>query len=84
MPKVFLNETDKLNSRLVSWVYGQMKIKGIRQSQLAEQMDLSQQMLSYKLKCGSITFKDFIGFVNALDPDINEIEWLVGKTKKGG
>ena len=79
MPKVYLNENDRLNDRLASWVYGQMKLKRITQKQLAEQMDITQQGLSYKLKCRQFSFNDFLTIVDVFDPDQSELVWLVGK-----
>ncbi len=79
MPKVFLSKQDKLNEKLSVWIYGQMQTKGIKQHQLAEQMGMSQQLLHYKLKHKSFSFKDFLFVVEALQPDISDIAWLVGK-----
>lgn len=79
MPKVFLNEKDRLSDRLATWVYGQMKVKRITQKQLAEQLEITQQGLSYKLKVRQFTFSDFITLVDVFEPDASEVAWLVGK-----
>lgn len=78
MPRVYLSEEERLLAKLTSWVYGEMKIQGLSQRQLAEEMNVSQQLLSYKLKNQSFTFKDFLGLVKALKPDTEEILRLVG------
>lgn len=78
MPKVYLNESDRLSARLSAWVYGNMKVQGFSQKQLAERLDMSQQLLSYKLKNRSFTFTEFAGLVKALKPDADEIMKLIG------
>ena len=79
MPKVYLSEKDRLNDRLASGVYGQMKLKRITQKKLAEQMDITQQGLNYKLKVRQFTFSDFITLVDVFEPEPKELAWLVGK-----
>ena len=79
MPKVFLSEKDKLNNRLASWVYGQMKLRSVTQSQLADELQITQQALSYKLKNRQFSFADFVTIVNVFAPDPSELAWLVGK-----
>lgn len=79
MPKVFLSEKDRLSNRLASWVYGQMKVKHISQRQLAEELQITQPALSYKLKAQQFSFSDFVTIVSVLDPDPGELAWLVGR-----
>lgn len=79
MPRVYMSESERLNDRLVTWIIGTMKMKGITQKVLAEEMMVSQQALSVKLKRRSLSFTDFLAAVKVLDPDIEEIAWLVGK-----
>jgi len=78
MPKVYLSENDRLSERLVSWVYGEMKIKKISQRQMADEMEISQQAFSQKLKNHSFSFTDFLTIVRVLKPDTQEIERLLG------
>lgn len=80
MPKVFLSKSDKQNERLTGWVYGRLTREGLTQTKLAEMMGLSQQLLSYKLKTRSFTFGEFVSLIDVLNPDAEEIVWLV----KGG
>lgn len=79
MPRVYMSESERLNDRLVTWIIGTMKMKGITQKVLAEEMMISQAALSVKLKRRSLSFTDFLAAVKVLDPDIEEIAWLVGK-----
>lgn len=79
MPKVYLNEKDRLSDRLASWVYGQMKLKGITQRQLAGELQMTQQALSYKLKAKQFSYGDFITIVDVFAPDLEVLAWLLGK-----
>jgi transcriptional regulator with XRE-family HTH domain len=79
MPKVYLNETEKLNSKLTAWVYGELKVNGISQRELAEELGISQQLLSYRLKNKLISFSDFACFVRVFNADQEEIARLLGK-----
>lgn len=79
MPKVYLNEKEKLSDRLASWVYGQMKNSRVTQGQLAKELDITQQALSYKLRNRSFSYSDFITIVAVFKPDASELAWLVGK-----
>lgn len=82
MPRVFLSETEKLNSRLTAWVYGELKVNGISQRELAEEMGISQQLLSYRLKNKLISFSDFTCFVRVFKPDEKELLRLTGYERK--
>ena len=77
MPKVYLSQTERLNERLSTWLYGQLRARGIRQTQLAGQIGMSQQKFSYKLNKRSFTYKDFLKLIEVLNPDISDIEWLL-------
>ena len=79
MPKVFLSEKDRLSDRLASWVYGQMKLSRVTQKQLADELQITQQALSYKLKNRQFSFADFVTIVSVFAPDPSELAWLVGK-----
>ena len=79
MPKVYLTEKDRVNNRLATWVYGQMKLQGITQKQLARELDITQQALSHKLKTHQFTYADFVTIVGVLAPEPNELAWLVGR-----
>lgn len=79
MPKVYLSENDRLSRRLSSWIYGEMKCRGISQRAMAEEMGISQQALSQKLKANSFSFTDFLDFVRVLEPDVRELNRLIGR-----
>ena len=79
MPKVYLSENDRLKDRLATWVYGQMRLKNISQRVLAEELHITQQGLSYKLKNKQLSYTDFVTFVSVFEPDHDELAWLVGR-----
>jgi len=76
MPKVYLSEQDKLNNRLASWVYGEMKVHGLSQKDLANERGISQPALSQKLQSKSFSYEDVCCFVRVFNPDTQELERL--------
>lgn len=82
MPKVFLSENERLRERFTAWIYGQMKVKGLNQTQLAEKMGLSQQRLNYKLRKRTFTYSDFLNLIDILNPESSEVLWLIGGKDK--
>jgi len=78
MPKVYLNERDRLCSKLARYVYGEMRIRRITQTEMAEKMNISQQALSHKLRTESFGFSDFLFFVKEFEPSQKELLDLVG------
>ena len=79
MPKVYLSENERLSAQLSSWVYGEMKVRGVSQKKMADEMGICQQALSRKLKSHSISFTDLLTFVRVLEPDDREIARLLGR-----
>lgn len=78
MPRVYLTETNKLNSKLIAWVYGQMKVNGISQRVLADELQISQQLLNYRLKHKIVSFSDFTTYIRVFKPDTEEVKQLLG------
>ena len=79
MPRVYLSEKDRISDRFTTWVYGQMKSNHVTQKQLADELQISQQALSYKLKNRQFSFTDFVTIVKIFVTDLNELAWLVGR-----
>lgn len=77
MPKVFLTSCDRLNNKVASWIYGEMRTHGISQRQLASELGISQQLLSYRLKHRIISISDFATFVRLFQPETDEIVRLI-------
>ena len=79
MPKVFLNENQRLNERFVAWIYGEMKCQRIPQRIMAQELEITQSAFSQKLKNRSFTFTDFLTIVRVLKPDTKELDRLLGR-----
>lgn len=77
MPKVLLTETAKLNDRVTAWVFGQMRLKNLSQREVADELQISQQLLSYRLKHRIISISDFATFVRLFQPETDEIVRLI-------
>ena len=78
MPRVCLTKQQKLNKELSAWVYGQMKVRNISQSKMADVIGIKQPSLNYKLKHGSFTFQDLTAIFSELKPDAETLAFLMG------
>ena len=58
MPKVYLTRHQQFNNKLVSLIYGTMKVKHITQAKIAKHLDISQQAFGKKLKNAQFTYWD--------------------------
>lgn len=80
MARVFLSKSQRLCDRLRSWICGELKSKGIHQTEIAEHLGISQQAVSAKLiGKATITYEDFLKMVELLNPDDDDLLWLLGK-----
>lgn len=82
MPKVYLSEKDRLCQKLGSWVYGQMRINRISQAKVADELGVTQQAFSKKLKKCRFTYEDFLTFVKIFNPTQNDLLWLVSYERR--
>lgn len=78
MPKVYLTEKDRLCARLAKWVYGEMRVRRISQTNLAKKMNITQQALSKKLREARFDYTDFVFFVKEFQPDNRELKEIIG------
>lgn len=78
MPLVYLTKEDRLNSRLATYIYGELKIRRMSQESLAKIMGISRQALTQKLRRHSFSFTDFVTVVSVFEPDEKELNRLVG------
>lgn len=78
MPKVYLTEKERLCSRLARWVYGELRVQGMSQQELAEHLGISQQALSAKLKRASFSYSDFVTIVKTLKPSNQDLLHIIG------
>lgn len=70
MPRVYLTKQDQFNRKLVSLIYGTMKVKGITQTMMADKLMISQQAFSKKLKTVQFTYPELVTIFNELElPD---------------
>lgn len=79
MPRVYLSESERLSAKLASWVYGELKIRKIPQRVLADELQISQPALNQKLRSHNFSFADFTVLVRVLQPDLKELEHLLGR-----
>ena len=79
MPRVYLSETDRLCERFVAWAYGEMKRQQIPQKTMAEELEITPSALCQKLKNRSFSLADFLTIIRVLDPDGDDIAWLIGR-----
>ena len=77
MPRVYLTDKERICARLARWVYGELKIRRMSISALAEKMGISHQALSQKLRRESFDFSDFCFFVKEFEPSQKELLYLV-------
>ena len=73
MPKVYLTRHQQFNNKLVSLIYGTMKVKHISQKKMAEKLDISQQAFGKKLKNGQFTYWDLVRIFEALEFEDEQI-----------
>ena len=78
MPKVYITKQEKLNNNLSAWIYGQAKVMGVSQEQMAKAIGISQPSLNRKLKLGRFTFQDLTAVFAILEPDGEELMKLMG------
>ena len=70
MPKVYITKQQKLNNKLVSLIYGTMKVKRIGQAKMADALEISQPAFNRKLKYAQFTFSDLVTVFEKLEiPD---------------
>jgi len=73
MPRVFITKQDKLNSKLVAYIYGTMKVKKIPQRTMAERLGISQPAFAKKLKNCQFAFAELTIIFEVLDTQDEEI-----------
>lgn len=81
MPRVSLKKTEYMTADLYAYIIGQMVTKGITQRELGEELGLSQQVTSSKLRRKALSTKELIATVNYLDIDAATIGQLIGGRK---
>lgn len=82
MPRVYITKQQQMNNRLVSLIYGTMKVQHVTQRQMADKLGISQQAYAKKLKKCQFTFVDLVTIFEVLDMQDEEI-LSVMREKKG-
>lgn len=69
MPKVSLNKIKYKKSDFVRWLAGEMKIKHIRQKEIASWLGVSQYAVSQKMRDCSFSFTDMLMIFQEMETD---------------
>ena len=78
MPKVYLNEKERMCHRLSTWVQGEKKRLKVTDTDLASEHGISQSAMSRKLRVESFDYKDFVFFVQKFKPDDDTLRFIIG------
>ena len=78
MPRVYLNELDRLCHRLASYVQGEKRRLNLSDTDLANKRGISQPAMSRKLRLESFDYKDFVFFVQEFRPDNDTLRYIIG------
>ena len=78
MPKAYITKQQKLNNELCRWLIGEMGVRRMTQRNLAEELGISQQDLSYKIKTCSFKYEDLVGIFRILKPDADKLAQIMG------
>lgn len=73
MPKCYISKQQKLNNRLITLIYGKMKVKRFTQRYMAERLGISQPAFARKLKNCQFTYADLTTIFETLDMQDEEI-----------
>lgn len=78
MARSYITKTDRQKDRIVAYVISELKVRGLRQQDLANYMGISQQALSQKIRRKSFHFEDYVQIVNYFGADEYELRRLAG------
>lgn len=78
MPKVYLSEKDRINSRIAKWIYGELQDREMTQSELAQELGVTQQAISKKLKVKHFLASDLSEFIRIFEPETEQVKFLLG------
>ena len=66
MPRIFMNRKKYKLNDFSKYISGSMRAKGITQKQMADALEVSQQMFSYKLHHLIFTYADLLTMFEVL------------------
>lgn len=81
MPKTYISKQDKLNNDLMVWLTGEMKVKHIRQAEVASALGITQQALSNKIRSTTFRYEEIVALFDMLQPDADTVIRLMGCSK---
>lgn len=77
MPRVHLNRKTYKVKDISGWIVGRMYSMNIHQKQMSEELGISQQAFSKKLKNSNFTYSDLLTIIKVLNPEDEEIVKLL-------
>ena len=80
MPRGAINKPAYLTNDLYAYLIGQMRVRGITQQSLGEQLGLSQQVISGKLKKKQLSTEELIRVLDILEVDGEMLAHLMGRS----
>lgn len=78
MPKVFITQEQKDKELIGRIIKSRMTYQGMKQKDLAKELHISPQALSYMIKHGAVTLADFMAFHRILKFTQEDISKLIG------
>lgn len=82
MPKVYLKETDKILNRIKEFIIGRAKRLNLTQTQIANELGITQQCYSKKLKRLSFSCGELVELLNVLEVSEEDINRLLERRNK--
>lgn len=79
MPRVAANKNKYLVNDLYAYLIGQMKVRGITQSELGEELGVTQQVMSSKLRKKQLSTLELIEVLDILEVDGGMLVKLMGR-----
>lgn len=60
MPRVAIKKKDYIVTDFLKWLRGEMAVRGIKQSDIAEWLGVSQQAVSIRVRRGTFSLKELL------------------------
>ena len=81
MPRVATNKHKYMVNDLYAYLIGRMRVMGVTQSDLGEQLGLTQQVVSSKLRKQQLTTLEIIEVLDVLEVGAETIAQMLGGRK---
>lgn len=72
MPKVFITEEQRQLNKIYRYILGEISMQGIKQKDIAEELGITRQAVSYMFKQKSMSLEAFVKIMNLLGKDAAE------------